>query len=306
MAMTMYDLYNRLLNLLWISSPYEHERTVIGQYLPKGGIWDAFGNYRIDRTNGHSRTLFACHIDTVGSSVAEVRPRYHKGMLTCGNQNAYCLGADDRAGILCLTALLDANVPGYYIFHSGEERGAKGAVWLNERTDLTYFDRAIEFDRKATTSIITHMLSDRVCSDRFCSALADELGLGYKADPTGAFTDVVKYKKQIAEVTNLSVGYYNEHSSKESLDVDWLIKQFIPAIQRVRWEELPAVRDPVEEDEDLTMEEVEWSTWDFCDFCNSLSEVINTNRFGTNLDICKACIDEGALFSSDNLEVDDQ
>jgi hypothetical protein len=306
MTMSKIELYNRLINLLWISSPYGHERAVIGQYLPKGGIWDDFGNYRIDKTAGGSRTLFACHMDTVGRSVSEVRPRYNKGILSCGNENAYCLGADDRAGMLCLTALLDANVPGMYVFHSGEERGAKGAIWMNEKYDLSYFDRAIEFDRKATTSIITHMMGDRVCSDRFCSALADELGNGFEADPTGVFTDVVKYKEQISEVVNLSVGYYNEHSERETLNVDWLIKIFIPSLLAVRWEELPTVRNPKEVEEAPSMADVIFTDINFCDFCNSLSRVTNTNEYGTNMDICTQCMEDGPLLVVPSLFLQDE
>jgi hypothetical protein len=50
--------------------------------------------------------------------------------------------------------------------------------------------------------------------------------------------------KIIPEVTNLSSGYYNEHTSNEKINANWLIKEFIPALLKVKWEELPVKRNP--------------------------------------------------------------
>ena len=128
---------------------------------------------------------------------------------------ADCLGGDDRCGVLCLLALVAERVPGTYIFHNCEEKGALGAHHITKTFDLEKFNRAIEFDRRGTSSIITEMSFSKVCSVDFAKALADslneEVGFNYLSDPTGSYTDVYNYREIIPEVTNLSVGYYNEH-----------------------------------------------------------------------------------------------
>ena len=248
------DLYNKLICLLWMSSPYPGEREVIEEDLPAGGEWDEFGNYIINQmgtAENPSKTLFACHMDTVGSTSLFVNPTYDQGFLKVGSSHAACLGGDDRCGILVLSALIDAGVPGYYIFHKGEERGKLGAEYIAKSTDLTCFDRAIEFDRRGVSSVITEMMSGQVCSPEFATALCAELNLNlpekarrFAPDPTGSYTDVVEYKKMVAEVTNVSVGYFSEHSAKEEINVLWLIDCLIPALLKVRWEDLPTRRDP--------------------------------------------------------------
>ena len=238
------ELYYLLMKLLWCSSPHPHEREVLEQHLPKGGEWDKFGNY-IVTVAGESKTLFACHMDTVGMDKEITNPTYHEGFLYVGNlKDADCLGGDDRCGILCLIALIKAGIPGTYIFHAGEERGCIGASYLVDHFDFTPYKRAIEFDRRGETSIITKMGGSVTCSDAFANSLAEQLGMGYKPDPTGLFTDVGRYCDMVPECTNLSVGYQNEHGSREIINAAWLVNQFIPALYEVKWEELPVSRDP--------------------------------------------------------------
>jgi hypothetical protein len=48
--------------------------------------------------------------------------------------------------------------------------------------------------------------------------------MDHKCDETGAFTDTANYVDHIAECTNISVGYYDAHSSTERVNVDYLLK----------------------------------------------------------------------------------
>ena len=234
------DLYFELLDMLEFTSPSPSEIYLMEPFLPVGGEW-VKENYIY--TIGNSSTLFACHIDTVGQQPMKTNVRYDNGRLFTGNKDVRCLGGDDRCGMLCLKALIDAGVPGTYVFHTAEERGAISASDLSDSYDFTRFNRAIEFDRRGTNSIITQMSGDVVCSDYFAEALASELGIGYRSDPTGLFTDVYLYKYLVPEVTNLSVGYMHEHQNKEEIEVLWLIDDLIPAIIKVNWESLPINRD---------------------------------------------------------------
>jgi hypothetical protein len=243
---TSEELLFLLLDLLSETCPYGNEERV-HKFLPPGGEFDDVGNYIMKV--GESKTLFACHMDTVSQKVEKVKPWYDNGWIY-SKTKAYCLGGDDRCGMLCCIAMINANVPGTYIFHIGEERGTIGANHIASTYDLTQFNKAIEFDRRGVNSVITRMMCSTMCSDAFSIELANRLGMTFAPDKTGLYTDVYKYAKAIPEVTNVSVGYYNEHSSKEKINADWLVNELIPQLLTIDWETLPIERDPSKYEED--------------------------------------------------------
>ena len=240
--MTERQLLNLLLRLLARTTPHGYERKLAG-YLPKGGYWDAADNYIVEVGAG-SETLFCCHMDTVGQKQYKTKPVMQQGIIHAVNKNAPCLGGDDKCGVLCMTAMIAAGVPGVYIFHAGEECGGIGASEIAEVMDLTRFKQAVEFDRRGRTSVITSMGWIDTCSDEFAWELCERLGMGFTPDPTGTFTDVLEYAHIIPEVTNISVGYADAHSAKEIIDAAWLIAELIPRLYQVDWEALPVKRDP--------------------------------------------------------------
>jgi len=160
---------------------------------------------------------------------------------------SYVLGADDGAGIWLLLELIDAKVPGTYVFHHSEECGGLGsrAMANSEKDWLRQFKRAVAFDRKGTSDIITTQRGGTCCSEGFASALGDALNLHNHTYSTaaGSFTDTANYIDYIPECTNISCGYYNEHTNDEWLDLKH-IKALRDAIVLVDWETLPATRDP--------------------------------------------------------------
>ncbi len=198
---------------------------------------------------GASKTLFSSHVDTVHHAEGKQSICIDEDLKIIFKDDNSPLGADDGAGVWTMMNLIRAKVPGTYIFHCGEEKGGIGSranakAWPNV---LKYYDRAIAFDRKAYTSVITHQACGRCCSDEFGNALAAAVGLDYKLDTGGSFTDTASYVKLIPECTNMSIGYEREHSSDEILDYGHLA-EFIPALLKVEWEKLPVVRDPSKEE----------------------------------------------------------
>jgi hypothetical protein len=113
---------------------------------------------------------------------------------------------------------------------------------INKNVDFfDKFDRMVSFDRRAYHSVITYQLGKRGCSEEFAKALAEQLnaqGLGYRPDPTGIYTDSASFIGIIPEVTNLSVGYFHEHSHGETQDIEFL-DRLAKAACKVKWEELP-------------------------------------------------------------------
>lgn len=212
---------------------------------------DAAGNthldLRIDKTN---RTLFVAHTDTVHKNDGRQQPMVNAHMMTCNlaDTQATCLGADDGAGIMVLLHLIKNNVPAYYIFTRGEERGGIGATFLVKTYPhlLTQFDRAIAFDRRGTSSVISHQGWGRCCSEAFAETLSDKLStdtLMYAPDGGGVYTDTAEFVEIIPECTNISVGYLHEHTTKESLDLQHLVDLMEQAVL-IDWDILPTERDP--------------------------------------------------------------
>lgn len=244
---------------------------------------------------GDEKTLFSCHTDTVHSKAGKQIVTYDANMGLAykkpeydgskKDKNAYkdknkkgvyrrafgdCLGADDGAGIFIMLEMIDAKVPGTYVFHRGEEKGGIGSGWMAEHKDtwLKTFDRAIAFDRKSTDSVITSQSCGDCCSDEFAEALCNILNDNpipandqWTPDPTGTFTDTANYAFLISECTNLSVGYDFQHTPDEYQDVAFA-EQLVEKLINIKWSELPTVRDPIKakitEDSRFTQWQYDW------------------------------------------------
>jgi hypothetical protein len=179
---------------------------------------------------GNERVLFACHLDTVHATngyqrVHRQRDRAH----ALHTPDGECLGADDGAGIWLMLEMIEAGVPGTYVFHLDEERGCRGSRWLatHRRGWLRGFRWAIGFDRPGTSDVVTHFGGTRGCSPGFALDLAWALSSrlsGYELAPcrTGGITDVRQYIGLIPECTNLSIGYHCQHRRAEWLDQRYL------------------------------------------------------------------------------------
>ena len=199
---------------------------------------------------GTSNTLFSCHLDTVHRTAGKQIIGWDEGIQMFYKPEKgddQCLGADDGAGIWLMLEMIDAGIPGTYIFHHGEERGGIGSTGMfDHHADwLKTFKRAIAFDRRGTSSIITHQGWGRCCSDTFGNALADSLNevsaLTMRIDDTGIFTDTANYVELIPECTNVSCGYKAEHTKGEILDFEFLCK-LRDALLLIDWEALPTER----------------------------------------------------------------
>ena len=208
---------------------------------------DASGNVYVDmRTDPTHRTLFTAHTDTVhhGGGVNKV---HVDGKMWRASQG-HALGADDGAGIAILCHLIEAQVPGLYVFFRGEERGGIGSRWASKHMANAYadLDRAIAFDRAGYYDVITHQAGGRCCSDVFANALADQISLPdswFAPSDMGVFTDTAELTDLIPECTNVSVGYRHQHGDMEQQDVEFLWSLAQQCVQ-VAWDALPTVRNP--------------------------------------------------------------
>ncbi len=201
---------------------------------------------------GDSSTVFSCHMDIVGDvgkhntdrgtvdtiflmeeidketgKPPALRSGFYYGAKGLLNKDLNLIdmyegcpvGADDKVGVYILLKMIEAKIPGTYIFHTGEERGGLGSASLAAKHPkiFTNINRAIAFDRADYSDVITYQRSSRCCSKEFGEALAASLNehmppqQQFKSEVHGSFTDTASYTKLIPECTNISVGYWNQH-----------------------------------------------------------------------------------------------
>lgn len=231
----------------------DHHNVIEYNQDDSGNIWVT--------TSYSGKTLFTAHVDTVHSTTGIQKVTYdaNLNLLYIDQESAKttnCLGADDTAGMWLLLQLIDAGVPGTFVFFRGEEKGGIGSSWAakNMVEYLKDFDRAIAFDRRGQTSVISHQGYGRCCSDDFAQSLATAInatdkGVTLRPDNTGVFTDTANLTDLIGECTNVSCGYEAEHTPHENLDVEYLFK-LLDALLLADFESLPSSRKPGERDAD--------------------------------------------------------
>jgi hypothetical protein len=210
-----------------------------------GAKMDSYGNRYVVVEGGNENIMFSCHSDTVHRSGGRQQVLYDPHLKHFFKADGMPLGADDGVGVWLMRNMVKAGVPGFYVFHQGEEIGGQGSSYIAEYEQevLKKIDIAIAFDRRGTKDIITHQAGGRCCSDRFAADMAKLLGNGYVACSGGIFTDTANYTSHVSECTNLSVGYYNEHTQNEYLDVSHA-ENLLAALLAADWSKLKAYRDP--------------------------------------------------------------
>lgn len=260
------DVKNTFLSLTTKTYPHfsdcRHEKEVL-KFLPSDLKRDEVGNYYKIIGPDNPTTMFTCHLDTADREQKDTNLYLVKGrvveesfsfrLIKTGSGDEFIhtdgtsiLGADDKAGTTVMLYMMANGIPGLYYFFIGEERGGIGSNALSviyQSVDyLANIKRCVSFDRRRTTSVITHQLTRQCCSNEFASALAKEYGsLSLSLDSTGVYTDSASFMDDIPECTNISVGYYNEHKVSEMQNITYL-ERLAEASCRVDWDSLPTVR----------------------------------------------------------------
>lgn len=221
----------------------EHQVVNLFPTLPYPINQDKHGNYYVQI--GDSSCMFTSHLDTASTFQCPVVHRFSENLICTDEQSI--LGADCKSGVTIMLNMILKGVKGLYYFFVAEEVGCIGSINLAEAhlnnpvAHLQNIRKVISFDRRGTESVITHQSGQRGCTDQFANALVRELNskgpFKYKTDPTGVCTDSRSFIGIFLECTNLSVGYYNEHSKKEYQDLDHLEK-LAETVLKVDWEGL--------------------------------------------------------------------
>lgn len=192
---------------------------------PLGTSYDKHGNMFLHIPG--APIIWSSHTDTVHAKSGRQDVFIKSDRSGCiATSTGTCLGADCTTGVFIMMCMIYAKVPGMYVFHYGEERGCIGSKALtsdkNNESILKSYKACIAFDRRGYNDVITHQHGMRCCSDTFADSLAKQLGPKYSGT-SGVYTDSAEYTNLIGECTNISVGYFSQHTASEWQDVDFAL-----------------------------------------------------------------------------------
>ena len=237
------DVRSTFISLVTETYPHGTEEGVL-KYLPQDLTKDKHGNYY--KIIGNSDVMFTSHLDTASRDKTDIilisKMKGDQELIM--SDGTTILGADDKAGVTVMLYMMEHNIPGLYYFFIGEERGGIGSGLVADEFHNTPFlkniKKCVSFDRRNYYSVITSQYSAECCSPEFGESLCKELnksGLKLNLDPTGVFTDSANFIEYIPECTNISVGYFNEHTHDEVQNITFLDK-LAQACLKVDWSNL--------------------------------------------------------------------
>lgn len=164
---------------------------------------------------GNSSVCLVAHLDTVFKTPPKsiYRSRFNKNIIS----SPQGLGADDRAGVYAIIALVDMGLRPSIIFTTGEESGGTGALELVTDMEKCPLRTSclIELDREGKDDSVYYR-----CGNADFEEFIN--GFGFKT-AEGIFSDIsiLAPAWNIAAV-NLSIGYKKQHSYKEYLNLTHL------------------------------------------------------------------------------------
>lgn len=152
--------------------------------------------------------LLVCHLDTVGTQ-PPTRIVWNKSFITSIDEIS---GFDDRNGVFSILQILKRGYKPHVLFTEDEEIGAVGATKFvsdNIPMDIKYM---IELDRRGEDDCVFYDTGNQ----EFIKYIES---FGFK-EKWGSFSDIAILSPHydIAS-TNLSIGYYKEHTSSEYCNV---------------------------------------------------------------------------------------
>ena len=219
--------------ILWefLSYPLNTAEGILDRFAELPGAIRKKGNGSLEEfvyipgTRSDRATLIA-HADTVFAHEGDHKMIYEDGIIRSG-QDGVGLGADDRAGCAILWLLKDTGHN--LLIFDGEESNpyppnCKGSSFLiKKHSDILKEIRnssfMLEFDRR-TAKAYTAYNSIRI-SQEFRDYL--EIETGYTDHDQCGYTDVCVLCAKGCCGVNISVSYYNAHSSNENINViEWV------------------------------------------------------------------------------------
>ena len=182
------------------------------------------------------------------------------------------LGADDRAGIFAIVQIIADGYRPSIILTTDEERGGLGAQALaKKKCPIKSLRYMIQLDRRGSNDCVFYQ-----CANSKFIKYIETFGF---AEAVGSFSDIsfLMPAWQVCGV-NLSIGYREEHSVSETLNVHWMF-QTIEKVKKM-----------------LDCAEIDPLNFEFCEVKNKLTDYFSEMRPYSSYDDtydtgtpCKCC-----------------
>lgn len=219
-----YGLFERLVAM----SQQELHKT-LGVYL-KGKYKNVIIEKEYVVAIGDIPIALVAHLDTVfGSGVVDLYYDQRKGMMW----SPQGLGSDDRAGIFAILQIVQSGLRPSIILTTDEERGGLGAQKLAKREcPIPFLRYMIQLDRRGN--------NDCVFYDCYCPSFIEYVESFGFLEKKGSYSDIsfLMPAWQVCGV-NLSVGYEDEHSYTEHLDINALFRTIKIVTKMLTQEKIP-------------------------------------------------------------------
>lgn len=178
-----------------------------------------YGDY-LYHCNPYSNICLVAHMDTVRTK-KKVRLKYDGQKVT--NKNGI-LGADDRAGIYAVYEIarkcIDNGVelPSILITNHEEIGGIGVKSFIDDKNEVSHIELFIEMDRQGLNDYVFYN-----SVSKGCCGLAELLEENHFVEAIGSYSDIYDLSKayNIPSV-NISTGYFNEHTKREYLMLNYL------------------------------------------------------------------------------------
>jgi len=168
--------------------------------------------------NPSAKVLLSSHLDLV----SDVPPKevIEQGGILVGldkRGRRTILGGDDRAGVWIMSQLMGQGLDYAYAFFEDEEKGCVGSQMAIKNFDFSRYNCFVGLDRRGSKDIATYGYDNKGLIRIFEKR-------GYK-QAIGSVTDVAKLSAATGiACVNLSVGFNNEHSPREYIDMKATIR----------------------------------------------------------------------------------
>lgn len=259
-----------------------------------------YGNNKVTTTpdyiiaKGKIPIGLVAHLDTVFPPVKKLC--YDKQRQVVWNPEGG-LGADDRAGIFAIMQLIHKGLRPTVFLTTFEEKGGIGASKLAKEVRRPHLKYLIELDRHGSNDCVFYDVN----TPEFIQYIET---FGFK-EALGSFSDIniLCEAWRICGV-NLSIGYENEHTSQEFLQLDWLSNTIARVEQMLK---CPAKTIPNFQYSEYTKEEQQrrWLALynsyypqeqiDYCAICGLVTqpdELISIMfKDGSKFNLCLDCCD---------------
>lgn len=194
-------------------------KVLVKEYIEKIGYKPIIGDGFI-YAKGEIPIMLVAHMDTVHRT-KPTNIYYDKDQKVMWSPQG--IGGDDRCGVYIILKLLNEFKP-YILFTEDEEKGGIGARKTIESIKKPNVKFIIEIDRRGKNDCVFYN-----CDNKDFHKYIEKFGF---TSAWGTYSDIVDLSNEwdIASV-NLSSGYYNEHTTSETINTDDMVNTYNRVIE---------------------------------------------------------------------------